>query len=143
MNQDSVLDRVVDDFAGLGTQLDIGLRLTSSVQCMAPMAKSAAALFGTSAQVPVRLVGLDQDARRVSITFAITLGSLDEIRDAAPRSIAAMNLMSQIVHDLSSFEPVLTALPAPGSAEALAADAFLARDYATTQSTLGVLEPVG
>jgi hypothetical protein len=136
-------DSFLDDFAGLSTQLDVGLKLTSSLEKFAPVAKALTAIFDAAESVPVSLVGLSHDDQALSVTFSITLGTLEEIRNASPRAISAMNLMSQIIQRLSSCEPVLAALPARGSAEAEAAQAFLAMEPASIVGDARVLHLVG
>jgi|TARA_B110000503_G_scaffold136095_1_gene217864 hypothetical protein len=142
-DEKTLLDPRVDDFAGIDAKIDIGLKLTSSIHGMVAMTKSLTAIFGTAEQVPVGLVGLSQDSRAVSLTFAISLGSLNDIRNASQPSIDAMNLMSQIVDDLSAYEPVLTALPAIGSEEERAAQEFLTREHAPAKDAARVFELVG
>lgn len=131
------------EFAGLSAHLDIGMKLTSSLNSVASVAKTLTALFDNAPQVPVQLVGVSQDSQTVSLTFAITLGSLEEIRSSSPRALCAMNLMSDIVAVLSSCEPVLTALPVQGSAESIAACKFLASKRTTVHGAGRILDLVG
>jgi hypothetical protein len=129
--------------AGLQVQFDIALKFTSPLTHMAPMSKALAASFDAAPQIPVHLVGLSQDHRYVSMTFAITLGSLDEIKNSQPRTLLALNLISQLVSQLSSYGPVLTALPAKDSHDSRAAVAFLAREQNTGRAVSQSLIAIG
>lgn len=138
-----LIDADSSGLAGLQVQFDIALKFTSSLAHMAPMAKALAASFDTAPQIPVHLVGLSQDHRYVSMTFAITLGSLDEIKNAQPRTLLALNLISQLVCQLSAYAPVLTALPAKDSNDSLAAVAFLAHEQNTGRVVSQALIAIG
>ncbi len=129
--------------AGLQVQFDIALKFTSSLAQMAPMAKALAASFDAAPRIPVHLVGLSQDHRYVSMTFAITLGGLDEIKNSEPRSLLALNLISQLVCQLSTYTPVLTALPAKDSHDSLAAVEFLTREQITGRVVSQALIAIG
>jgi hypothetical protein len=108
----------IDQYAGLHRSVEIGLRLAPTLASAAAVAKAAASYIDRDEAVPVRLAGLSQEGSRMHITLAIGLGSIDDVKVAAPNSRAAVLLLETLVTELSAYDPALVALPDAASPEA-------------------------
>ena len=108
----------IDEYAGLHRTVEIGLRLAPSVASAAAVAKAAASYIDRDPMVPVRLAGLCNEGSRVHITLAFGLGSVDDVKVAAPNARATILLLEAIVTELSAYDPALVTLPATSSIEA-------------------------
>ncbi len=102
----------VHGFAGLRRSFDVGIRLAPSASSAAVAAKSLGALLDAHPLVPVRLVDIDGGGPRVSITLAVCLGTVDEVKAGAENSRAALTLLQRIVDDLAAYDPAFVQLPA-------------------------------
>ncbi len=111
----------IDEYAGLHRSVEIGLRLAPTISSAAAVAKAAASYLDRDPDVPVRIAGLSTEGSRVHITLAIGLGSIDEVKVAAPRSRSAVILIQTLVTELSAYDPALVAIPDAASSEARAA----------------------
>ncbi len=111
------IDRI-DEYAGLRRELEIGVRLAPTRASAAPAAKALAAFLDEQPGVPVRLAAIATDESRVLITVAVTLGTVDDIKTAAPDARAAVRLLQRIVDDLAGYDPAFVTLPSPAAAEA-------------------------
>ena len=116
----------IAEYAGLHRSVEIGLRLAPSVASAAAVAKAAASYIDRDPMVPVRLAGVSSEGSRVHITLAFGIGTVDDVKVAAPNARAAILLLETFVTELSAYDPALVTLPATSSAEARCA-ATLAR----------------
>ena len=129
---------------GIERHVDIGLRLAPQREHAAAAAKGMAALLDAEPGVPVRLAGLGSDGSRVHLTFAISLGSLDDIKAASPTARAAVLLLQRIVETFAAYDPCLVELPDPQSPEAKrAADAAWQAPMARPRRGEGLLSRIG
>jgi hypothetical protein len=124
----------IDEYAGLHRTVEIGLRLAPTMASAAAVAKAAASYIDRDDTVPVRLAGLSCEGSRMHITLAISLGSIDEVKVAAPNSRAAVILLETLVEQLSAYDPALVALPDAHSPEAQRA-AVATRSARAAEST--------
>ena len=108
----------VSEFAGLQRELEIGVQIAPSRPTAPAAAKCLAAFLDAEYGVRVRLAALGTSESRVLITIAVTLGSIDDIKVAAPESRRALELLQRIVDNLSAYDPAFVTLPHPSSAEA-------------------------
>jgi hypothetical protein len=119
------MDRRIDEYAGLRRTVEIGIRLAPTVASAVPAAKAIASYLDADPSVPVRLAGLSRDGSRVHLTLAISLGTIDDVKVAAPQSRAAVVMIGAIVERLCSYDPALVTLPHPSSPEARLASAVV------------------
>ena len=115
----------IDEYAGLHRTVEVGLRLAPSLASAAAVAKALASYIDRDDTVPVRLAGLSREGSRMHITLAIVLGSIDDVKVAAPNSRAAVLLLETLVDQLSAYDPALVALPDALSPEAQRAAAAI------------------
>ena len=123
-------DLLVDDYAGLRRELELGLVIAPTRASAVVAAKSVAAYLDADPRVTVRLAGLGADASRILLTLAVTLGTVDEIKVADARSRVAVQFLQRLVDELACYDPALVTLPHPASFEARAA--MLATSAGTT-----------
>ena len=139
-------DLRIHEYAGLHRTIEIGLRLAPTLASAAAVAKATASYLDRDDAVPVRLAGLSREGSRMHITLAIGLGSIDDVKVAAPNSRAAVLLLETLVTELSAYDPSLVALPDAASPEARRAAAHT-RGTRTVEPTLVAadadLVPVG
>lgn len=102
----------IHEYAGLRRSFDVGLRIAPSAAATAVAAKSLAGILDEHSEVTVRLVDVDRDGGRVSIVIAVCLGTVDEVKAAAPPARAALVLLQRIVDDLAGYDPSFVQLPA-------------------------------
>jgi hypothetical protein len=133
----------IDDYAGLRRELEIGLTLAPTRASAVVAAKSIAAYLDADPRVTVRLAGLGSDDSRILITLAVTLGTVDEIKVADPRSRTAMLFLQTVIDELSVYDPAFATLPAPTSFEARAAALAMASGAASVASTVERLVAIG
>jgi hypothetical protein len=134
--------QLVDGFAGLRRDLEIGIALAPSRASAVPAAKALAAFLDEASGVPARLAGLAANDSRVLITLAINMGSIDDIKTAGPGSRAGVRLLQRIVDDLACYDPAFVAVPAASTAESRLA-AHVVAGHATVQSVVRSLASVG
>ena len=111
----------IDDYAGLRRELEIGLSLAPTRAIRRRGRQVHRRLLDDEPRVAVRLAGLGSDDSRILITLAVTLGTIDEIKVADPRSRTAVLFLQRIIDELSAYDPAFVTLPAPTSFEARAA----------------------
>jgi hypothetical protein len=114
----------IDEYAGLHRSVEIGLRLAPTLASAAAVSKAVASYLDCEEAVPVRLAGLSREGSRMHITLAIGLGSVDDVKIAAPNSRAAVLLLETLVTELAAYDPALVGLPDPASPEARRAAAL-------------------
>ncbi|MBK9740431.1 MAG: hypothetical protein IPO93_13175 [Actinobacteria bacterium] len=140
------MDRRIDEYAGLRRTVEIGIRLAPTVAGAVPAAKSVASYLDADPSVPVRLAGISRDGSRVHLTLAINLGTVDDVKVAAPQSRAAVLMIASIVERLSAYDPSLVTLPHPSSPEARLASAVVRGTVSSSpmvESTVRHLVAVG
>jgi hypothetical protein len=108
----------IDEYAGLHRSVEIGLRFAPTLASAAAVAKAVASYIDADEAVPVRLAGLSQAGTRMHITLAVGLGSINDVKVAAPNSRSAVLLLDTLVTELSAYDPALVALPDQASPEA-------------------------
>ena len=132
-----------DALHGLQRRVEIGLRLAPTEGTAAVAAKSLAALLDLEPTVPVRMAGFSAEGSRVHLVIAVTLGTLDEVKAAAPVARAAVGLLHRIVEDLAAYEPCLVELPDPQSPEARLAASTQLRPAVRRPEAEGLLARIG
>lgn len=137
------MDMHIDEYAGLRRELEVGLTFAPTRASALPAAKSIAAYLDQDPRVAVRLAGLGADDSRILITLAVTLGTIDEIKTAEPRSRAAVTFLQRLVDELAAYDPSFAALPAPESFEARAAARAMSAGVASVPATVARLVAVG
>ncbi len=130
------MEKRMNEYAGLRREFEVALRIAPTRASAAPAAKSIAAYLDSAPDVRVRIAGLSLDESRLHITLAITLGTIDDIKVAAPEPRSAVQLLQGIVEDLRCYDPALVTLPDPSSSEARLAAVAVARQ-GTSSSSLG------
>lgn len=85
------------------------------------------AVFAAAPHIPVRLAGLSSEDGRLVYTFAVSIGTSEEIAERTERARNAASLVDTIITDLSMFDAALCAIPEDTSDEALLADDYLDR----------------
>jgi hypothetical protein len=133
----------IDEYAGLRRELEIGLTLAPTRASAVAAAKSIAAYLDEDPRVTVRLAGLGASDSRILITLAVTLGTVDEIKVADPRSRTAVIFLQRIVDELAAYDPSFATLPAPSSFEARAAVLAMASGPDSVASTVERLVAIG
>ena len=123
--------------------MDIQHTLAPTRTSAVAAAKSIAAYLDDDPRVAVRLAGLGASDSRILITLAVTLGTVDEIKVADPRSRTAVVFLQRLVDELAAYDPSFTTLPAPSSFEARAAALAMAPGAASVASTVERLVAIG
>jgi hypothetical protein len=101
----------MSEYAGLRRQFDVGLRFAPKRGRAAVAAKSVAAVLEAHKQVASRLVEITTDGSRVHFTLAICLGTVDDVKAAAPSSRRALALLQQLIDGFASCDPAFVQLP--------------------------------
>lgn len=101
----------MSEYAGLRRQFDVGLRFSPTRVCAATAAKSVAAVLGAHSLVASRLVDVIADGSRVHFTLAICLGTIDDVKTAAPNSRLALTLLQQLIDGFAAYDPSFVQLP--------------------------------
>lgn len=127
---------------GLEKRLDVAVELVAPRAALASLAKAVAAIVNEAdtPSVTVKLAGLEGRSGDVSLTLAIDLGSVSQIREGSEYSRAAVNLLATLVSGFKAYTPTLVQVPAQASASAAAARRWLGDD-ASVDST-GSMGPV-
>jgi len=103
---------------GLDRHVDVALRLHIPRSQAVVASRSLGALIAEIDGFAARVAGLEVAADRIDLTLAISLGTTDQIRVAAPASVRSVQALHRIVDEMSSYAPALVSIPAPASAEA-------------------------
>ena len=112
----------ISEYAGLRRQFEVGLRLAPTEAQAAVAAKSLASILDAFPHVPVRLVEIARETSRVHITVAVCLGTIDDVKTAAPAARVAVTLLQRIIDALAAYDPAFVQLPAGGGFVALQLD---------------------
>lgn len=119
-------------FSGVSRYVDVGLRLAPTLDAAVPTIRAAAALLDEHPNIPVRLAGVSRDGTRLVITLVVTLGTVEDVKSAAPNACAAVHLLRDVTRAVPTADPAFVVLPDPRSPEALLADAIATRgDWAS------------
>ena len=109
------------EFAGIDKEIEIALRVAPSFQAAGRAAASLAHMIALHPGVAVRLAGVEVSRSRVHLTIAVSLGSLDEVKVAAPAPCSSVAFMRALVNSMSAFDPAFVQVPDPRSREAIQA----------------------
>lgn len=101
----------MSEFAGLRRQFDVGLRFAPTRARAAIAARSVSAVLDEHPQVAVRLVDVTAEGSRVHFTVSVCLGTIDEVKTAAPASRLALALLQQLVDRFAAYDPAFVQLP--------------------------------
>ena len=102
---------IVEDYAGLRRQFDVGLRFAPTRACAAMAARSVATVLDEHPHVTVRLVELSSEGSRVHFTLAVCLGSIESVKASAPESRQAIALLQRLVDGFAAYDPAFVQLP--------------------------------
>ena len=111
---------------GMRRSFEIGLRIAPTVSSAVVAAKGLSAVLDGLQETPVRLAGLGASGSRVHITLAVSLGSLDDVRDASAPARSALAVLQSVIDHCAAYDPAFVALPARDSLEARIAEALTA-----------------
>lgn len=102
---------IVEDYAGLRRQFDVGVRFAPTRACAAFAARSIATVLEEHPSVTVRLVELTSEGSRVHFTLAVCLGSIESVKASAPESRQAIALLQTLIDGFASCDPAFVQLP--------------------------------
>ena len=125
--------------AGLRKTFEVGIALAPCGQAATVAAKALAAFLDEHPSTPVRLAGLAVHGSRVTITVAVSLGTVDDLKAGAMNSRAALAAIQDLIDHLGAYDPAITALPDPSTAEAELAHVVRTSREHTLDSVVGQL----
>ena len=125
--------------AGLRRTFEVGVCLNPHGQAAAVAAKALAAFLDQHLSTPVRLAGLGVHGSRVTITLAVSLGTVDDLKVRAQNSREALAAIQDLIDHLSAYDPAITTLPDPSTAEAELALVVQTSRQHTLDSVVGQL----
>ena len=125
--------------AGLRKTFEVGIALAPCGQAATVAAKALAAFLDEHPSTPVRLAGLAVHGSRVTITVAVSLGTVDDLKAGAMNSRQALAAIQDLIDHLSAYDPAITALPDPSTAEAELAHVVRTSREHTLDSVVGQL----
>ena len=125
--------------AGLRRTFEVGVSLSPHGQSAAVAAKALAAFLDQHLSTPVRLAGLGVYGSRVTITLAVSLGTVDDLKAGAKNSREALAAIQDLIDHLSAYDPAITTLPDPSTAEAELALVVQTSRQHTLDSVVGQL----
>lgn len=134
---DTAQRRLAD--AGLRRTFEVGVCLNPHGQAAAVAAKALAAFLDQHLSTPVRLAGLGVHGSRVTITLAVSLGTVDDLKVGAQNSREALAAIQDLIDHLSAYDPAITTLPDPSTAEAELALVVQTSRQHTLDSVVGQL----
>ena len=129
--------RIAD--AGLRRTLEVGVSLSPHGQAAAVAAKALSAFLDQHLSTPVRLAGLGVYGSRVTITLAVSLGTVDDLKAGAKNSREALAAIQDLIDHLRAYDPAITTLPDPSTAEAELALVVQTSRQHTLDSVVGQL----
>ncbi|MGI9136432.1 MAG: hypothetical protein ACR2JS_05130 [Candidatus Nanopelagicales bacterium] len=109
----------MDGTAGLQRVVEVGLRVAPTVACASAAAAVISQVLEGSHEAPIRIVGVGAEGNRIVVTLAITVGTTTDISAGAPAARMAVGMVARLVESLGSYDPAFTALPDPGSVDAM------------------------
>ena len=125
--------------AGLRKTFEVGIALAPCGQAATVAAKALAAFLDEHPSTPVRLAGLAVHGSRVTITVAVSLGTVDDLKAGAMNSRQALAAIQDLIDHLGAYDPAITALPDPSTAEAELAHVVRTSREHTLDSVVGQL----
>jgi len=125
--------------AGLRKTFEVGIALAPCGQAATVAAKALAAFLDEHPSTPVRLAGLAVHGSRVTITVAVSLGTVDDLKAGAMNSRQALAAIQDLIDHLGAYDPAITALPDPSTAEAELAHVGRTSRQHTLDSVVGQL----
>ena len=125
--------------AGLRKTFEVGIALAPCGQAATVAAKALAAFLDDHPSTPVRLAGLAVHGSRVTITVAVSLGTVDDLKAGAKNSREALAAIQDLIDHLGAYDPAITALPDPSTAEAELAHVVRTSREHTLDSVVGQL----
>ncbi len=125
--------------AGLRKTFEVGIALAPCGQAATVAAKALAAFLDDHPSTPVRLAGLAVHGSRVTITVAVSLGTVDDLKAGAINSREALAAIQDLIDHLGAYDPAITALPDPSTAEAELAHVVRTSREHTLDSVVGQL----
>jgi hypothetical protein len=125
--------------AGLRKTFEVGIALAPCGPAATVAAKALAAFLDEHRSTPVRLVGLAVHGSRVTITVAVSLGTVDDLKAGSANSRAALAAIQDLIDHLGAYDPAITALPDPNTAEAELAHVVRTSREHTLDSVVGQL----
>ena len=134
---DTAQRRLAD--AGLRRTFEVGVCLNPHGQAAAVATKALAAFLDQHLSTPVRLAGLGVHGSRVTITLAVSLGTVDDLKVRAQNSREALAAIQDLIDHLSAYDPAITTLPDPSTAEAELALVVQTSRQHTLDSVVGQL----
>lgn len=111
---------------GMRRSFEIGLRIAPTMASAVVAAKGLSAVLDECRETSVRLVGLGAAGSRIHITLAVSLGNVEDVREASNRSRSSLAALQSLIDHCSAYDPSFVALPARDSVEARIADALTA-----------------
>ena len=124
---------------GLRKTFEVGIALAPCGQAATVAAKALAAFLDEHPSTPVRLAGLAVHGSRVTITVAVSLGTVDDLKAGAMNSRQALAAIQDLIDHLGAYDPAITALPDPSTAEAELAHVVRTSREHTLDSVVGQL----
>ena len=134
---DTAQRRLAD--AGLRRTFEVGVCLNPHGRAAAVAAKALAAFLDQHLSTAVRLAGLGVHGSRVTITLAVSLGTVDDLKVGAQNSREALAAIQDLIDHLSAYDPAITTLPDPSTAEAELALVVQTSRQHTLDSVVGQL----
>ena len=103
---------------GLERIVELGLAISSTECAATRAANDISNVLQKHPTTPVRIAAVGRSTSRVSVTLAVTLGTIESIKLGSPEVDEAMALLKQLVDDLATYDPAFTTLPDPESFDA-------------------------
>lgn len=113
------------DSLGLESRFDVGVRLRVPSDSLAALAGRLDAIAAAHPASGVRLAGAQLDSTVHRLTFAVSLGTTEDVAHESEPARQGVALLASLVESFAEFLPGLGELPAAGSDEALVAEALL------------------
>jgi len=113
------------DALGLESRFDVGIRLRVPSESLGFLGAQLDSLSAAHPASGVRLAGAQLDASVHRLTFAISLGTTEDVACETEPARQGVALLADAVESLAEFLPGLCELPARGSDEAQVAEALL------------------
>lgn len=123
---------------GLERIVELGLAISPTESAAVRAANDIASVLEEHPRTPVRIAAVGRSASRVSVTLAVTLGTVEAIREGATEVADAMSLLQQLVDDLATYDPAFTALPDSESIDAQIAS-YIDEGELTLETSMAVL----
>ena len=103
---------------GLERIVELGLAISSTESAATRAANDISNVLEDHPTTSVRIAAVGRSTSRVSVTLAVTLGTIEAIKLGSPEVDEAMALLKQLVDDLATYDPAFTTLPDQDSFDA-------------------------